>query len=62
MSIDTKKIREEAQAEIDKEMNDKAKNALKLQMRVVANAESVVRAEKLKLADLEAQIADGTLR
>lgn len=59
--IDIKKVKADALAEITKERTDKAKNALIRQMRVVEQAEQVLRAEKLKLADIEAQIADGTL-
>ncbi len=59
--IDIKKVKADALAEITKERTDKAKNALVRQMRVVEQAEQVLRAEKLKLADIEAQIADGTL-
>lgn len=61
-TIDTKAVRAEAEAEINEELANKAKNALKNQLRVVANAEAIVRAENLKLTDIEAQIADGTLR
>lgn len=59
--IDIEAVKKEAQATINKEFTDKAKMALVKQMRVVADAEAIVRAEKLKLADIEQQIADGTL-
>lgn len=58
--IDIKSIKEEAQIEMRKERGEKAKRALIAQMRVVENAKQVVRAEEMKLADIEAQIADGT--
>jgi hypothetical protein len=54
-------IKAEAEKEIGEEKNKAAKNALVKQLRVVAAAEGVVRAEKLKLADIEQQIKDGTL-
>lgn len=59
--IDIKSIKEEAAIEMRKERVDKAKKALIAQMRIVENARTVVRAEELRLADIEAQIADGTL-
>lgn len=59
--IDIKAIKAEAAKQIAEELGKKAKDALVRQMRLVAAAEDVVRAEKLKLADIEAQIADGTL-
>ena len=59
--IDIKAVKAEAAAEFAKEAGDKAKGQLKAQMRAVENARKVLRAEELKLADLEAQIADGTL-
>ena len=59
--IDIKAVKEEAAKQLNEEAMKKAKDALLRQMRVVATAEDVVRAEKLKLADIEAQIADGTL-
>lgn len=59
--IDIKAVKAEAEEAVRKEAVSKAVNALKAQMRVVANAEAVLRAERLKLADIEAQIAEGTL-
>jgi hypothetical protein len=58
--IDIKAVKAEAQSEFNKEAADKAKHRLKAQMRNVEAAKAVVRAEELKLADLEQQIADGT--
>lgn len=59
--IDIKAVKAEAQKEFAKERTEKAKAALIRQMRVVEQAEQALRAEKLKLADIEQQIADGTL-
>ena len=59
--IDIKSVKEEAVKEFAKERMDKAKAALIKQMRVVELARQTLRAEELKLADIEAQIADGTL-
>jgi hypothetical protein len=58
--IDIKAIQAAAAKEINDERSAKAKTTLVNQMRIVARAEDVVRAEKLKLADIEAQITDGT--
>jgi hypothetical protein len=58
--FDIKSIKEEAQIEMRKERGEKAKKALISQMRIVEAAKQVVRAEEMKLADIEAQIADGT--
>lgn len=58
--FDIKKVKEEARAEIVKERTDAAKKKLVNQMRVVEGARTILRAEELKLADIEAQIADGT--
>ena len=60
-AIDIAAIKAEANKQLNEEATKKAKDALVRQMRVVAAAEDVVRAEKLKLADIEAQIADCTL-
>lgn len=59
--IDIAAVKAEATKQLNEEATNKAKGALIKQMRVVAAAEDVVRAEKLKLADIEAQIVDGTL-
>jgi len=59
--FDIKAIEEEANKELRAEQTRKAKDALVRQMRVVATAEQVLRAEKLKLEDIKAQIADGTI-
>jgi flagellar biosynthesis chaperone FliJ len=52
---------EAAKAELAKEQGEKAKTALKAVLRDIAAAETVLRSLKLKLADLQQQIADGTL-
>lgn len=59
--IDIKAVKEEAAKQIAEETSKKAKDALVRQMRVVEAARQALRAEELKLADIEAQIADGTL-
>jgi len=59
--IDITAIEKEAADEFRKESSDKAKAMLKAQMRVVANAERVLNAERLKLDDIKQQICDGTL-
>lgn len=58
--IDIKAVKDQAAKEISEERGKKAKDALVRQMRVVEAAKQVVRAEELKQADLEQQIADGT--
>jgi phage gp46-like protein len=58
--IDINAVKAKALKEISDEAGKKATDALVRQLRIVAAAEQVVRAEKLKQADLEAQIADGT--
>lgn len=59
--IDIKAVKEQAAAEFQKEKTEKAKAALVKQMRVVEQCKTVLRGEELKLADIEQQIADGTL-
>lgn len=54
-------IREQAQAEVAKEQAEKAKGAMKTLLRQRAQAESVLKGIDLQIADLEAQINDGTL-
>lgn len=61
MNIDVKAIRQQAEQEINKERTERAKTMLVRQMRALDAAREVVRAEELKLADLERQIQDGTL-
>lgn len=59
--IDIKAVKAEAAKQISDERAAKAKSALVAQMRVVERAKEVLRAEEMKLADIEAQITDGTL-
>lgn len=59
--IDIKAVKEEAAKEFAKERTEKAKAALIKQMRVVELARQTLRAEELKLDDIERQIAEGTL-
>ena len=59
--IDIKAVKENAVKRMTEERTKKAEEALVRQMRVVDAAEQVLRAEKLKLSDIEQQIADGTL-
>lgn len=59
--IDIKAVKEEAAKEFAKESMEKAKAKLKEQMRKVELARQVLRAEELKLQDIEQQIADGTI-
>ena len=59
--IDIKEVKAAAEKEIREESVKRAKSALVNQMRVVAAAEDVVRRERLKLADIEAAIGEGTL-
>lgn len=59
--IDIKAVKAEAEKEIRDATIKKAKDALVGQMRVVERAKQVLRGEELKLADIERQIADGTL-
>lgn len=59
--IDIKAVKDEAAKEFAKERTEKAKAALIKQMRVVELARQTLRAEELKLDDIERQIAEGTL-
>jgi hypothetical protein len=59
--FDINEVEKAAQDEIRKEKIEKAKKALMAQMRIVENAKQVLRGEELKLADIKAQIGDGTL-
>ena len=54
-------IRQQAEAEVKKELAERALVRMKTKLRELAAAESVVAGINLQLADLEAQIADGTL-
>lgn len=59
--IDIKKVKEEAAKQIREETTKKATEQLVKQMRVVEVARQTLRAEEMKLKDIEAQIEDGTL-
>jgi hypothetical protein len=59
MLIDIKKITEEAQAEVLKDMKERAKERIKRQMQVVENAKIVLANEERKLQDLLATISEG---
>lgn len=59
--FDINKVEKEAQEQIAKEREQKARDALIKQMRSVEAAKAVLRAEELKLQDIKAQIAEGSL-
>jgi predicted nucleic acid-binding Zn-ribbon protein len=54
-------VLDQARAEVEKEQLAKHVEALKKLLREKAAAESVVRGIDMRIADLEQQIADGTL-
>jgi hypothetical protein len=60
-AIDIESVKKAARDQINKERTDLIKGKLIAQMRIVENAKQVLRGEELKLADLEAQVEDGTL-
>jgi len=59
--IDINQVEKDALAEIAGERAAKAKKALVAKLREVAAAEQIVAGLRLQLADVKAQIADGTL-
>jgi hypothetical protein len=59
MLIDIKKLTEEAEAEVTKEMKERAKTRIKSQMLTVQNAKIVLANEERKLQDLIATISEG---
>jgi hypothetical protein len=59
--IDIKAVKEEARKAIAEENTKKARDALVRQLRVVETARQILRAEEMKLKDIETQIEDGTL-
>jgi hypothetical protein len=59
--IDIKEVKAAARKEFNDERVEKAKKALIAQLRIVDLAEQNLAAARLKLADLEQQIADGIL-
>lgn len=58
--ITPKSILEQAQAEVQKELDAKNLEKMKKLLRDRAAAESVLRGIDMQIADLEQQIADGT--
>jgi hypothetical protein len=54
-------IREQAEAEVRKELAAKAVEKMKAKLRELAAAQAVVKGIELQINDLEQQIADGTL-
>lgn len=54
-------VREQAEQEVRQERATKAKESMKKLLRDRANAEAVVQGIDLQIADLEQQIADGTI-
>jgi hypothetical protein len=54
-------VREQAEAEVRKELAEKAKDKMKVLLRQRAGAVAVVNSIDLQIADLEQQIADGTV-
>lgn len=60
MAIDLKKVKMEAQEEVQKECQEKAKKLLKAKMRELAKAKQVVTNIETELQDLEMEIADGS--
>ncbi len=57
----TLSIREQAELEVRKEQAAKALEKMKSKLRERAAAEAVLKGIDLQIADLEAQISDGTL-
>lgn len=57
----TPSIREQAEAEVRKELAAKALEKMKAKLRDLAAAQAVVKGIELQIKDLEAQITDGTL-
>jgi len=60
--IDIGALKNSVAKKINEEQFKKAEEALLKQMRAVEAAKSVLRAEELKLADIEQQIQDGQIR
>ena len=54
-------VREQAELEVRKEQAAKALDKMKTKLRERAAAEAVLKGIDLQIADLEAQIADGTI-
>lgn len=60
--IDIGALKNSVAKKISEEAFKKAEEALLKQMRAVESAKAVLRAEEMKLADIEQQIKEGTLR
>lgn len=56
MALDYKKIREEAQAEVDKERAEKAKARIKDKLKALEQAKQVVKNLERELIDLEDEL------
>jgi hypothetical protein len=54
-------IKKAAAEQVTKERTDRAKTAYIKQLRVVESAKEALKAEEMKLADIEQQILDGTI-
>lgn len=54
-------VREQAELEVKKEQADKAKGLMKDLLRRRSSTEAILKGIDLQIADLEQQIADGTL-
>lgn len=60
-TLPVKSIRQQAQEEVQKELAARAIDTMKRKLRELASAQAVVKGIELQIADLEVQIADGTL-
>jgi len=60
--IDVGALKNSVAKKINEEQFKKAEDMLLRQMRAVESAKAVLKAEELKLADIEQQIADGQIR
>lgn len=54
-------VRQQAELEVKKELADRAKEKMKAKLRDLAAAQAVVKGIELQIADLEQQVADGTV-
>lgn len=60
--IDVGALKNSVAKKINEEQFKKAEEMLLRQMRAVESAKAVLKAEEMKLADIEQQIADGQIR
>lgn len=60
--IDIGALKNSVAKKINEEQYKKAEEMLLRQMRAVENARAILRAEELKLSDIEQQIKDGQIR